>query len=663
MRRATRPARRDAPGPLTTTSGPDTDRATATTTPSTARLRPLGTVPALDGVRGLAVLLVMMVHLQLLMPYRQTGVRAIDGFIQGGYLGVDLFFVLSGFLITALLLDESDRRGSVRFGSFYLRRALRLLPALYVLLLAHYLYYRIEGLSPAAEWATLRAAVLYISNWQGVIDPYTVAHELTQLWSLAIEEQFYLWWPALLLAFFGPKRSARFVTFTLGGAIVGVAVWRAYLLHSGTYWTELTVRTDTRIDGLLIGALLASLWVRRAAPVRHLRAAGWAALGTIIACVAVFRGPDDFGYQGGLTLFAVAAAVLILALVEGSWGGRWLFEIRPLRALGRVSYGVYLWHYPIFYVVAIHGQGLADIPRVALALALTAVAVLASWYLVERPALTLKARLGGHRTAEGRPVRQDTMSLAPVPLPGWGTERGRMAWAAVAVVALVASVAVVRFAAEEPDPDGPGGLSFPSGDTDRVAYWGLVDLEPRIIDAFERADDPTSLGNADTGQVWAPARGTWGTEDHRAIVAPSDDDLPRLAVLTQPERDGLVEVTLTTMAEGAGLMVRYEDPQNWWGVVARPSTGRWSVVQTVDGEPVPIAEFEAPTEDGTTISVTQNGVVLRVLIDGVEHATAGIDPIEPPFQSGLIAVGPDAHEARWDRYLILRFEAEDPLAG
>src|SRR5690349_3412588 len=107
-------------------------------------MRRLGTVPALDGVRGLAVLLVMMVHLQLLMPYRQTGVRAVDGFIRGGYLGVDLFFVLSGFLITALLLDESNRRGTVRFGAFYIRRALRLLPALYVLLLAHYVYFRVE---------------------------------------------------------------------------------------------------------------------------------------------------------------------------------------------------------------------------------------------------------------------------------------------------------------------------------------------------------------------------------------------------------------------------------------------------------------------------------------------------------------------------------------
>jgi peptidoglycan/LPS O-acetylase OafA/YrhL len=628
-------------------------------------MRRLGAVPALDGVRGLAVLLVMIVHVQLLMPFRQTGVRFVDGFIQGGYLGVDLFFVLSGFLITALLLDESNRRGAVRFGRFYLRRALRLLPALYVLLLAHYVYFRIEGLPWESEWATLRSAVLYVSNWQGVVEPYTVAHELTQLWSLAIEEQFYLWWPALVMLFFGPRKSARTVAWALGAIIVGVAAWRAYLLHTGVLWTELTVRTDTRIDGLLIGALLASLWVRRATPTKYVDRAAWVALGVLFACVATFRGPSDIGYQGGLTVFALAGAVVILALVNGTWGGRWLFEIRPLRALGRVSYGVYLWHYPIFFVVAIKCQDLPDLPRLGVALALTAVATLTSWYLVERPALALKARFGGHRTPEGESVREaaPTMALAPVPLPGWDTERGRTLWAAVGVAALVAAVAFVQVAADDPDPNGPGGLDFPTGDTDRVSYWNLVELEPRVIDSFERADSPTSLTTADSGVTWAPARGTWGVEDRRAIVAPAEDDAPRLAVLTQPERDGLVEVTLTTMAEGAGLLVRYEDPDNWWAVIARPSSGRWSVIQAVDGEPVPIAEFAAPTDDGTTVSVTQHDVLLRVLVDGVEHATAGVDTLEPPFQSGLVAIGDEAHGARWDRYLVMRFKEDDPLAG
>ncbi len=367
-----------------------------------ARRRRLGVLPALDGVRGLAVLLVVMTHLQLLVPYEVTGVDRLDDLIEGSYLGVDLFFVLSGFLITALLLDELLTSRNLRFGAFYGRRALRLLPALYVLLAAHAIYAVVADLAWFQEWATIRSALLYVSNWQLVFRPLTGVPDLGLLWSLAIEEQFYLIWPAALVLLFSPRRHLAVVVAGLVAIILAVALWRAHLWSEGVFWAQLAVRTDTRIDSLLVGCLLAMLWVRGATPKRGVNAAGWVGLAAIVVCLGTFDITEGTGYKGGLTLFAVASSAVILALLGETWGGRHLFDFRPLRAMGRVSYGIYLWHYPIFYAVSVQGEQWTNLQRVVVALGLTAVATIGSHYLIERPA-----------RAQG-PVRHRSLEVGPV---------------------------------------------------------------------------------------------------------------------------------------------------------------------------------------------------------------------------------------------------------
>jgi len=365
----------------------------ASSGPSAAlRERRLGRVPAFDGLRGIAVLLVLTSHLWIILP-DQTGAAIIDGLFDGGFLGVDLFFVLSGFLITALLLNEQLDHQRVRFGSFYARRALRLLPALFALLAIHMIYVAVaEPYTFAREFANARAAVFYYANYYAVWHLLDAVGDLGHLWSLAVEEQFYLLWPAILVLFLGVRRPTGYVATVLVAAIAVVAVRRAVLWEGGTGWLPLFNRTDTRVDSLLVGALLASLWVRGRTPVKGLVPAAWVATGILLLCVEFARGDEAFVFLGGFTLVAVTAAVLILATIDSDWPGNRVLALAPLVAVGRVSYGLYLWHVPVFWAVSRWGSTWPDAARVAVALGATGILTVLSWFLIERPALHWKHR-------------------------------------------------------------------------------------------------------------------------------------------------------------------------------------------------------------------------------------------------------------------------------
>jgi peptidoglycan/LPS O-acetylase OafA/YrhL len=347
----------------------------------------LGYRPALDGVRGIAILAVLAVN--SLLP-----------FFRGGFIGVDIFFVLSGFLITSLLMEEWFSSGTISLKHFYARRALRLLPALFVLLIASCLYgFLFQSREMAmVTWREVLWVFFYFANWM-----LTMKHEVGSLdhaWSLSVEEQFYLLWPILLLALLRlrAKRDQMLVLLLL--AIVGSFAWRAFLWHRGAHYLRLYYGTDTRADALLIGCVIGMLFSTGRFRSSDLR---------VYALLALFGGAFLFGvgmlvthdspflYRGGFTLVALAAAGVIVEIVSSptNFATR-ILSASPLVWIGRISYSLYLWHYPVLHALRVERfDGLGWSPVLLQVIRFGAVfgAACASFYLVEQPFLRFKKRL------------------------------------------------------------------------------------------------------------------------------------------------------------------------------------------------------------------------------------------------------------------------------
>ena len=395
-------------------------------------VRRLGTVPGFDGVRGVAVLLVIAYHFRhLLSPWTTHYVRRVaftrsNGvvhrvvrkvlvlrvharplgalFPKGGSLGVDVFFVLSGFLITALLLREHAGTGRIRFRGFYRRRALRLLPALFLFVAAQLTYSTVTHANWAAERGALLSIVFYVWNWRLYSTYPDVPRGIAHLWSLSVEEQFYIVWPLVVALFVVARRRVSTVVTVLAGAVAAVVVWRIVLAEHGNL-VLVYFRTDVRADALLVGALTAYLWTRGLTPPKPvLVPAAWISLAFLAWCVVRYESTARFLFDGGFTAVAVAVAVMLLAIVEAGWLSRRLLVFGPLRAIGRVSYGLYLWHFFVFTVVAQKMPDASTAARVATALGITSAATVFSWFVVEQRFLRRKERTRAVAAPAAAPV-------------------------------------------------------------------------------------------------------------------------------------------------------------------------------------------------------------------------------------------------------------------
>ncbi|HVF06460.1 MAG TPA: acyltransferase, partial [Frankiaceae bacterium] len=333
-------------------------------------------VPALDGVRGAAVLAVLLFH---------GGVA----WLPGGFLGVDAFFVLSGYLITSLLLAGQP------LAEFWERRARRLLPALLLLVVVGLLLGAVTPLNAAPRDAL--CALVYLSNWRsyatggGYFASFAEPSAFKHTWSLAVEAQFYVLWP--LIVVYACRRARAPVLAAAGaGALASAVAMSASFTPYGDP-ARAYYGTDTRIQALLVGAALAVVLTTAGRP-RLLTLSGVLGAAVSVAGWRLADGSAATLYGGGFLLAAVGTAAVIAAVVLVPAGplARAL-SVRPLRLLGRVSYGVYLWHWPVFLLLT-HGRtGLSGPLLLAARLAVTAACTAVSWYAVEVPARTWRPRL------------------------------------------------------------------------------------------------------------------------------------------------------------------------------------------------------------------------------------------------------------------------------
>lgn len=369
----------------------------------------LGYRPALDGLRAVAVTLVMVGHFW-------------EWALPGGLIGVDMFFVLSGFLITTLLLEERERTGRISLRFFYARRALRLLPALGLLLVVVAAWALLAAPSPLRDntIGAFPSVIFYYSNWSWGFfgnNPGVFGH----MWSLSVEEQFYILWPAVILLFIGFRRGARALLGTCLVLVVGAAFLRWELAQRDFTDEGLRRLTKLRGDILLVGCALALAavhgWIPRVSRRLMVLATG-ASLGVLVFFGAWLRNGvhNPLFFKGGYTLVAVASAVLIYRVVHQPDGLMVrLLSTRPFVVVGRLSYALYLWHAPLRDIVTPRLGALPGPLRPMTVMILSYAAASISYVLVERPALRLKDRFTPRRPAPPPPEPVVEEALVPDP--------------------------------------------------------------------------------------------------------------------------------------------------------------------------------------------------------------------------------------------------------
>lgn len=383
-------------------------------------------------MRALAVIAVVLFHSAL-------------GIAPGGFLGVEVFFVISGYIITRALLAERANSGRIALGAFWMRRARRLLPALFLLLFAVAAYTVIfEPGEAAGLRRDIGAALAYVTNWDLIVagetyfDSWERPSMLRHLWSLAVEEQFYVVWPLLMAGGLALLRNRLTLALILGGAAAS-AIAMAALYEPGSAVTRIYYGTDTRASGLLIGAALAFVWsarqseggsgLRALAGVAALTLAGAVGLATLVGLTLLADGSTPFLYQGGFALVGVATAALIVAATHERSPLAQGLGTPVLRWVGVRSYGIYLWHWPVMVLT----RPGVDVPFDGVPL------------LAMQVAVTLALAEGSYRWVE-KPIREGALGRLWKQLwegaatPQW--RRGTLALAGTATAAGVAVVAI-----------------------------------------------------------------------------------------------------------------------------------------------------------------------------------------------------------------------------
>jgi peptidoglycan/LPS O-acetylase OafA/YrhL len=390
-------------------------------------------MPGLDGLRAIAVLAVIAFHLDF-------------GWAPGGLLGVGIFFTLSGYLITDILLGQYVRRGAIKLGRFWLGRARRLLPALFLMLLVVIAWVTIFGPAQPDQFRkAVVSALFYVNNWQQIaanvsyFARFAPEEPLNHLWSLSVEEQFYIFWPFILLIGLkfihdreGNGLRPKLALWTLAMAIAS-SILMAVLYHPSLDPSRVYYGTDTRAAGLLFGAALAMVWPSRrlkkgitAQARKNLDRLG--CVGLLIIAIMIWRTGEfsQFLYRGGFVILSLATVMVLMPLAHPACKLGNVLGCKPLRWIGVRSYGIYLWQTPVIVLTSPQGPHGRSLVRNVLQLVAIFLIASLSWKYVEEP---IRHGAIGRLLARRRRL-------------GWGwatfSPEGRIVLCSVAVLFLIA---------------------------------------------------------------------------------------------------------------------------------------------------------------------------------------------------------------------------------
>ena len=581
-------------------------------------------LPALDGLRALAVSAVVLYH---------AGVT----WARGGLLGVDVFFVLSGYLITGLLLSEKRRTGTISLGNFWIRRARRLLPALLLVLVAVAIVWRLTA--PPASLPGVRsdalATLFYSANWhfavagQGYFASFADPSPLLHMWSLGVEEQFYLIWPLVVVAVLGwrivrSRGAQRLLVVTVVGSIASAVLMAALALNMSGGGGDGTINwiyygTATRVQALLTGAtlvvgmhlagrdLIGRRWRRapgapggpggpggRAQPSRAavpelppvwrsvLTVAGIATMAVLLVILCSVDGLSSWLYRGGFLLVAVLVTVSLasVVLVPTNPLAR-VLSVAPVVWLGRISYGVYLWHWPIDLYLNGDRTGLHGTALLLLRLSVTLAVSAASYYLVEKPIRTGRLPIPQPRVVVPAAVAGLTALLILTPLPASNaSDLGRLdAQGSTEGVPVAPATHGVAGAALG-TPANPLGVLLIG---DSVA-WSLG----RGLETSAASNHGVRFTN----------QGVWGCGIARGGLTSYSDNPQPASCLTWPQR---WQSVVNAFKPGVSVLA-----VGRWEIFARQHEGRWMKI----GEPEFDAYLKSEFDLGVRILQRQGGRVL-----------------------------------------------------
>lgn len=357
-------------------------------------------IPGLDGLRALAILAVLVYHLR-------------PATLTGGFIGVDIFFVVSGFLITTLLLREVAAKGAIDLKGFWLRRARRLIPALVTCVVVSVTAAFFVGgdLLVGIGRQTL-GALTFSNNWVeiGAGSSYfarTSPQLFVNFWSLAVEEQFYLFWPIIVAILLAATKTVRTRVRIVGAIGIASAAWMAFNVAPGADATRAYYGTDTHLFGLMFGAALAFMWSRYSildSQLWHRWRIPASLLATTVLAVLLGVVTEDnvWTFRGGLVLASFATTIIIAAVISGRHPFLPVMESAPVKWIGARSYGIYLWHWPVILILAamtpsVVPDSIASWVMRAIACALTLAIAATSYRYIETPIRRHGFRVCTHR--------------------------------------------------------------------------------------------------------------------------------------------------------------------------------------------------------------------------------------------------------------------------